>query len=193
MTLSRHLRNTFLAGALAAVPIAATIAIIVQFEQFTRPLIPGKIPFLGIAVAIVLIYLLGLFVRSVVGRWLLNILDRLLLQMPIVKEVYQAWKHVSLTPRGRQSMYSRVGWIEDRGHQILAFTSGEPVPGDADKVCVFVPNAPNPLSGQLRLVPASEIRMTTMTQEEAFKLLLSSGNYLPDNVLPAQPQGQIQT
>jgi uncharacterized membrane protein len=191
MSLPRHLRNTFLAGILAAIPIVATVVIIVQVEQFTRPLIPGQIPLLGILVAIALIYFLGLFVRSVIGKWMLRLLDRLLLQMPIVKEVYQAWKHVSLTPEGRQSMYSRVVLldVEHGAHQVLAFTSGECIPGSTDRCCVFVPNAPNPLSGQLRIVQASSTHPTHLTQEEAFKILLSSGNYLSANVTVVRSDG----
>jgi uncharacterized membrane protein len=150
--LQKHLRNTLLAGIFAAIPVGATIFLIWYVESLTRAplakLLNLDIPFIGIPIAIALIYLLGLVVRSLIGRWLLNLLDRLLSRVPLLKDLYTAWKQISVTPGGSEGMYTKVVLIPGEGDsKQLGFTSGECVPGDPDLICVFVPNTPNPIPG----------------------------------------------
>src|SRR5438067_13494701 len=82
--IQKHLRHTFLAGIFAAIPLGATIFIVWYVEQATRqPLrrVSGiDIPFVGIIVAIALIYVLGLIVSSLIGRLLLRLIDAILLR-----------------------------------------------------------------------------------------------------------------
>jgi uncharacterized membrane protein len=183
--LQKHLRNTFLTGIFAAIPLGVTLFVIVYVERATREplrqLLGWNTPFLGIVLAIALIYLLGLAVNSLVGRYLLKRIDRLLLRIPILKEIYQAWKQISLTPGGKEGMYAKVVLIpsENPGIQMMGFTSGDAVPGDADKWCVFVPGTPNPVVGRLYFVRSENCRVLDLTVEEAFKFLISTGNYLP--------------
>lgn len=186
--IQRHLRNTFLAGIFAAIPLAVTIFIIWYVESVTRePLrqfLGINIPFLGIAVALALIYLLGVGVSSLIGRWFLRTFDKVLLHVPVLKELYRAWKQVALTPGGKEGMYARIVLVpaESEGGYFLAFTSGEPLPGDSAACCVFVPNVPNPVTGRLMFVRRDRCLPLELTTEEAFKILLSSGNYVPAQV-----------
>jgi uncharacterized membrane protein len=183
----KHLRNTFLAGIFAAIPVGATIFLVWYVEDVTRAplqkLFRLNVPFLGIAVAIAVVYLLGLGVTSLVGKWLLRLLDKLLSHVPFLKDLYSAWKQVTVTPGGGEGMYAKVVLVPGEGESLqLAFTSGECVPGDADLCCVFVPNTPNPITGRLMFVRRDCVRATTMTAEEAFKFLISTANYIPAEV-----------
>lgn len=185
----KHLRNTFLAGIFAAIPVGATIFLIWYVETATRAplrkLFNGRfdIPFIGIPITILLIYLLGLAVRSIVGRWALAVIDKLLLRLPLLKDLYQAWKQIAVTPGGSEGMYAKVVLVPLEGEaRVLGFTSGESVPGDNDTVCVFVPNTPNPVMGRLYFVAREKVQTLEMTAEEAFKLLLSTANYIPPEI-----------
>src|SRR4051794_17883561 len=108
--LQTHLRNTFLAGIFAATPIAVTVFVIVYVEGVTRAPIEKlfgiSIPFLGVLVALLLIYALGLLVSSLIGKWLLRGMDRLLLRIPMLRELYRAWKHISVTPGGKEGIFA---------------------------------------------------------------------------------------
>jgi uncharacterized membrane protein len=64
----------------------------------------------------------------------------------------------------------------------MGFTSGEPLPDDPEAICVFVPNAPNPIQGRLLILPREKVIFTTLSSDEAFKYLLSTGNYIPPTV-----------
>jgi uncharacterized membrane protein len=150
-----------------------------------RKLFNGRldIPFIGIPITLILIYLLGLGVTSLVGRWLLRLLDKLLLRLPLLKDLYQAWKQIAVTPGGTEGMYAKVVLVPLEGEaRVLGFTSGESVPGDSETVCVFVPNSPNPVTGRLYFVARQKVQTLNMTAEEAFKFLLSTANYIPPEV-----------
>jgi uncharacterized membrane protein len=181
----KHLRNTFLTGIFAATPLAITIFAIVYVEDATRApiyrLLGINIPFIGVAVAIALIYALGLLVNSLLGRWLISLVDRLLLRVPVLKELYSAWKHISVTPGGKEGIFAKVVLVPLESNRALSlgFSSGGPIDGDPNTCCVFVPAAPNPMNGRLYFVPIADVRFLSLSPEEAFKIILSGGNYVP--------------
>jgi uncharacterized membrane protein len=179
-----HLRNTFLAGAFAAVPIAGTAFVLWYVDAQTR-FISKKffninVPFLGVAMALVAIYLLGLIVTSLLGKLLLRAADAILGRLPVLKPLYQAWKQVALT--SGEGVFAKVVLISaDDAHNasMLGFTSGQPTTPGGDTLCVFVPAAPNPTSGRLYFVQRDCCRILAMSTEEAFKMILSGGSYIP--------------
>ena len=186
--LQKHFRNTFLTGIFAAIPLAVTVIVIMYVEGATRqPLrdyLNLNIPFVGVILAIALIYALGLSVNSLVGKWIINTADRVLLRVPLLKDLYQAWKQVTITPGGKEGMFAKVVLVpvENKGTRALGFTSGEPIPADPSTCCVFVPAMPNPISGRLYFVPIDQCITLAISVEEAFKLLLSGGNYIPAEI-----------
>lgn len=187
--LKKHLRTTLLAGVFAATPVVVTVLFIWYVENATRqPLrsIGWNIPFLGVLLALVLIYLLGLIVSSLIGKWLLSRFDALLSRVPGLSELYQAWKHVSVTPGGREGIFATVVLVPVEGgtSHTLGFTSGEPIENDPATCCVFIPAAPNPMNGRLVFLPITSCLPLSITAEEAFKWILSSGNYVPPEVGP---------
>lgn len=191
MALKKHLRKTLLAGILAAAPLVATVVLIWWVEAATRQplrdLIGWNIPFLGVLVALVLIYLLGLVVSSLIGRWCINRIDALLSRLPLLSELYQAWKHISVTPGGREGIFSRVVLVRTDGGigRTIGFSSGEAIDGAPGTCCVFIPAAPNPMNGRLIFVPLADCTVLETSAEEAFKWILSGGNYVPAEVGPA--------
>ncbi len=181
MSLQTHLRTTFLAGAFAVTPIAVTVVLVVWVERTVREASGINIPFLAVGITIVGIYLLGLIVTSLVGKALLSWCDRLLIRVPIIKTAYTAWKQISVTAGGREGIFSKVVLVPDETGRtwVMGFTEGDPIANDPDHICVFVPASPNPMNGRLYFAKASECRPVDISAEEAFKLLLSGGNYVP--------------
>jgi uncharacterized membrane protein len=141
----------------------------------------------GAVIAIVALYLIGLFVTLSVGKFFLGLIDRLLGRVPLIKPLYESWKQISFTPGGGEGMFARVVLIPDETGQMrtLGFTSGQGIAEGADTICVFVPNAPNPMQGKLYFIERAKALFTTLGSEEAFKLLLSTGNYCPAELATA--------
>ena len=183
----RHLRNTFLTGIFSAIPIVITIVVIWYVEKLTREPLKALLgldtPFLGVAVAIGLIYVLGVLVNSIIGRHLLRWLDALLRKVPILRDVYEAWRHITLTPGGKEGIYARVVLVPGTGDSLsMGFTSGEPIEGNPELCCVFVPGTPNPTAGRLLFVRIDRCVPLGVSAEEVFKFVLSGGNYVPSEV-----------
>lgn len=185
--IQQHLRDTFLAGIFAGVPIVVTVIIINWIDAKTSGLwpFPGEpVPFVGIALAILCLYLIGLIVRSLIGRQLLAFVDSVILRMPVIGAAYKAWKQVSLTPGGKEGMFAKVVLvrIETGKIQTVGFTNGETIPGSKDICAVFIPNSPNPITGRLFFVPRSDLVFLDISTEEGLKLVVSAGNYIPQRV-----------
>jgi uncharacterized membrane protein len=181
----KHLRNTFLAGIFSAVPLAVTVFIIWWAEYHTRPiseyLFHRQIPFVGVGVSLAAIYAAGLLTSSLLGKWVLSIIDSLLLRLPVIKQIYLGWKQIALTPGGTEGVFSKVALIPNETGQtlLLGFTSARPVEGHPDILCVFIPSCTNPVMGRLYLVRRELCQLVNLSTEEAFKIILSTGNYVP--------------
>lgn len=186
--IQKHLRSTFLAGIFSAIPVAVTAFLIWYIDNKTRfiteALIGTAIPFLGIVIALAAIYLCGLVATTLLGKFFLGLIDRGLSRVPIFRQLYLAWKQISLTPGGTEGMFSRVVLISDEGGltKLLGFCSGQPLENDPETVCVFVPAAPNPMNGRLHFVRRERCTFVEMSAEDAFKIILSTGNYIPPAV-----------
>jgi uncharacterized membrane protein len=191
--IQKHLRNTFLAGIFAVIPVAVTVFLVIQVDVWTRGisqyLFGRAIPLVGAVIAIAAVYLAGLFVTISLGKLLLGWFDRVLQRLPLIKPLYTAWKQVSLTPGGGEGMFAKVVLVPDETGQMrtLGFTSGDSVPNDPNTICVFVPNSPNPIQGKLYFVARDKVQFTSLSSDEAFKLLLSTGNYVPDELATTNP------
>jgi uncharacterized membrane protein len=183
--LQTHLRNTFLAGIFAVVPLVVTAFIIYKVNEWTlgisQYLFHREIPFVGVLVAIAAVYLTGLVATISVGKLFIRGVDALLVRVPGLRQFYIAWKQIAITPGGTEGVFSKVVLIldETRVAHMLGFTSGRSIDNDPDTVCVFVPAAPNPISGRLYFVHRSKCVFLDVTTEEAFKVVLSTGNYVP--------------
>ncbi len=186
--LQSHLRNTFLAGVLGFIPLAVTVFIILWIDSHTRVLseaIFGRsIPGVGIVLALALIYATGLVATTLMGKFVLRLIDRLLGHVPILSKIYEAWKHVALTPGGTEGTFSKVALLTDESGQfrVLAFTSGKAIGPAGKQLCLFVPNAPNPTQGRMLLVPVDQCKMLDTSPEDAFKMILSTGNFIPEEL-----------
>jgi uncharacterized membrane protein len=187
--LGTHLRNKLLAGAVTAAPVVVIIFGAIWLEQNTRPLTQlvglPHFPGLGVVIGLVGVYLLGVASTSLVGGVVARWMDYLLRRIPGLNMLYRAWKDTLFLPPGKTGVFHQVVLMPSRdsiGRQI-GFTSGETIPGDPPRCCVFVPSLPNPLSGQLVLIPSEACSPLQVSVEEAFKFLLSTGNYLPPGLV----------
>src|SRR5438067_9915705 len=115
--LQAHLRQTFLAGIFAVVPVAITVFIVywinLKTSFISERLFSHAIPFLGVLLAIAAIYLAGLVATTILGRWVLRLVDSLLSRLPGLRQFYVAWKQIALTPGGTEGVFSRVVIIPD--------------------------------------------------------------------------------
>lgn len=194
------LRRNFITGAFALGPIALTVYGVCYIESLTadvsRWLFGQHVWGVGLIVAACLIYLVGAAINTWLGKWAVGLTDRLMARVPVIGTLYGSWKQIAYTPGGGDGVFARVVLVpvDDSQNRQLGFAAAaESDKPDAD-VTVFLPAVPNPLAGRLVLVPVGRLIELPIGVEEAFKFLLSNGNYVPAGLLghgndPPQPAG----
>jgi uncharacterized membrane protein len=182
-----HLRNKLLAGVLSVIPIVIVVYLAVFLEEHTKVLavpLGVQFPGLGVIIAIVGIYFLGLLVTSFLGQMVLGWVNMLLLKVPGLNLVYRAWKDILVAPPDKTGMFHQAVLIHTGvGQAQLGFTNGEPLPGDPESICVLLPNIPSPFSGRLLVARRDACVFLNLSVEDALKYQLSTGNFLPEGLL----------
>jgi len=179
--LTAHLTRCLVAGFVALLPVGGLILSIVYAEYLIADvgLVDQEFYFPGlglIAVALVL-YLVGLVVSTFVGRWIWSRVDRLLVSLPTLGQLYQTLKQVLGYGDGEDAIFRQVVLIEGDapGTQELGLVTNEVVENGTQKLTVFVPGAPNPAAGRLVLIAAQDVRPIDMPVSDALKTLVALG------------------
>ena len=144
------------------------------------------IPLAGFLLTILFLILLGVFVSNVVGRGLLAWLDSLLLKLPIISTIYHAAKQVidsvQMLSRSENMKFSKVALVPypNISGKLVGFVTGQFTDQKGELLyCVFLPTAPNPITGFVIITKASETELSDMPIEEATKLIISGGLVTP--------------
>jgi uncharacterized membrane protein len=192
-----RLRAYFAAGVLITAPIGITLylawSVITFFDQRVMPFVPPRynpetylpitIPGLGLIVAAVLLTLIGWLTAGIIGRLFVDLSERLLIHMPVIRTVYGAIKQiVETTFAQRTDSFRQVVLVEfpRPGMWAIGFVTANSAPDiqaatGEDVVSVFCPTSPNPTSGYVVFVQRTELKFPAMSVEEALKLIVSSG------------------
>ena len=196
-------RNYFLTGLIVAGPIAITFYLTWWFvtwvDGLVRPFVPIAyrpetylpfgLPGSGLIVAVIALTLLGFLTANLIGRTLVDLGEKLLGRMPVVRAIYRGLKQVFETLfSGSGSSFRRVGLVEfpSPGMWSIVLISQSPsveiannLPGQEEHISVFLPCAPNPTTGFFFYVPKSKIIEVDMSAEDAATLIMSAGVVQP--------------
>jgi uncharacterized membrane protein len=160
------------------------------FQSLPSTYVDIGVSVVSILILLFLLYLVGTVGQLFIGRQLIAIGERVLLRIPLVRTIYSATKQVmqavSLPDR---AAFKSVVLLEfpRPGFMALGFLTGHVQDAQGRRYCkVFIPTAPNPTTGFFEMVPAEEVKETTMTIEEGFKMIISGGIVSPDNLGPFQ-------
>src|SRR4051812_5500199 len=118
MSLKAHFEPKFVAGTPAGLPGAGTPFIPWDVGLQGRGVFPVRYPFLGIVVALAAIYVLGVFVTSLAGRYLLRLIDWVLTHLPWLRDLYRTWKQIAVTPDMNTGVFARVVTIPDESGRL---------------------------------------------------------------------------
>jgi len=144
-------------------------------------------PGIGILLVVMIFLLTGILARYLVGRRLISSGERILARIPLISRIYRAVRQIRDVFMGRGgAVFQKVCLVEYPRPGLLAVafvTSAEQgvVQEVAGKelIAVFVPTTPNPTSGYLVYLPPSDVRYLDIPVEEAMKLVVSGGAYIP--------------
>lgn len=189
-----RMRNKLAAGLLILGPLGLT-AIVLRwifnfFENILGPLlsqyVEWYVPGMGIILTILVVYLIGLLASNFIGRKTLQLFEKIINRLPIVKNVYSTAKGIfeAFSFQGKSS-FKKVVFIQypRKGLWTLAFVTGTTMGEDGEEYhSMFVPSTPNPTTGYVLFIKKYEVIDTKFTVEQGLKLLISGGMILPEKM-----------
>jgi uncharacterized membrane protein len=205
---AHNVRTRLVSGLLVLVPLGVTLFILKFLYEITAGIfvhlvknlfnivpgvapLPGIVPAVSIGIFLAMLYVVGVVTTYVVGRRTLALGEAILVRIPIIRTVYSASKQVvdTLTMRNRGSGFKSVALIEfpRPGLKVLVFVTGKLRIGEEEYCEVFVPTTPNPTSGYLQLVPVRDVCETTLSLDEAMRIVMSGGILSPDRIELSSP------
>ena len=200
----RRLRDTFISGLLAILPVGGLFYILwflyslmnglvgkeTPFGQMVQNALGRWIPGMGIYMTLILIFIIGLIMRNFFGRTLQYYMDRMFASVPGIRKMYSTLKQFSNALLNRNTAaFHRVVMFEypKEGINIIGLVTNEN-PGKLndktkeESILVYAPTAPNPLSGMMLLVPKDKVTEIDIPVEDALSMILSSGSVLPTSL-----------
>lgn len=143
----------------------------------------------GVALAVLIVYCVGLLVGNLIGRTFWRLGENLVLRIPVVRAIYPAAKQITdfvlyekstarsdsrvVACRPHENGVWSIGLVTGPGMKTLEAVSGE------ELVTVFVPSSPTAFSGYVLVVPRSQLVELPMKVEEAMRILVSGGVLTP--------------
>ena len=201
--IGKALKKYLITGVLVWLPIVVTVWVLTYIINASDQLInllPSrwrpeyytgfKIPGLGVIVAVVVLFITGLFAANMLGRKILEGWDSLLGRIPVVKSIYSSVKKVSeslLSDSGRSFKTPVLVPFPQPNIWTIAFVSGS-IPGvvqqslSEEYISVYVPTTPNPTGGYYIMVRKNDIWELDMSVDDALKYVISLGMVMPDEL-----------
>ncbi len=162
----------------------------------------------GLLVAIFIIYVIGRLLGGFIGRGMIKQGERLLLRVPIFKQIYPYVKQVTdffVGDKEDKLAFSNVVAVEypRKGLWSIGLVTGNTmqfVQDAAGTECltVFVPSSPTPFTGYVITVPKRETIDMPISIDDALRFAVSGGVIVPPNqqiavqgAQPALPEDEV--
>jgi len=208
----QQMSRTFIAGLLAALPLALTVAVLFWLVEFIQRFLgPGSafgrmlrsiglkfaasevIAYLiGIVITLAFIYFLGVFVQAgMKNRWT-SLVDSVMDRVPLVRSIYNALKKLMQMLEHKdeselKSMKSVMCHFGGKGGTaaLALMPSPERIRlGDKDYYGVLIPTAPVPFGGAILYVPVDWVEPLDVPFDGLFNIYMSMGATSADYLRP---------
>ncbi|GMQ90129.1 MAG: DUF502 domain-containing protein [Gammaproteobacteria bacterium] len=196
-----HFRRYLIAGLLVWVPVGITwfvIKFMIDLMDQTLLLLPPdfrpenllgfRVPGVGVLLTIVILLVTGVVAANLIGRKLVQLGERLLARIPLVRSIYsgvkqvmetmfsdsgKSFRSVVLIEYPRKEIWTLAFLTGDRGTSEVENKTGKPLSH------VFVPTTPNPTSGFFLMVPTDDVVVLDLSVDEGLKMIISAGVVVP--------------
>lgn len=180
-----YLIFSFLFGELAkaGLPLVHLFAAIFPFDMFDSPWWQS---FLAIVMTLALLYVVGRVTSLVVGRQAFVLFESILERLPFVAKVYTSVRQLLDSMMAKKGTSQRVVLIDfpipgQKSIGFLTRTMSDAATGQA-LAAVLVPNAINPTSAFLQILPMERVTETDLTMEQAMSMVMTGGAVGPETI-----------
>jgi uncharacterized membrane protein len=187
----RRLRRYFLTGLVAILPLGLVAFILWRvffgldrlLGQFFDVLLGFRVPGAGFVALILLILGIGAVAHNFVGRRLIRVVEDFVIHIPFVRWIYRTTKEFSSAILEEKSTsFRKVVFVEFpfRGVYSIGFQTADSA-SDVSKltgkrlISVFIPTAPNPMTGFVILYPEEDVISLPMSVDDGLRFVISAG------------------
>jgi uncharacterized membrane protein len=161
--------------------------------------IDGALSIAGFLGALIVVFIVGALLASVVGRTLWRMVEKFIMNTPFLRQVYPYVKQVTdffFTQQQQKTMFLRVVAVEypRKGVWSMGLVTGSALKKVAEQkkkefVTLLIPTSPTPFTGFVIMVPKEQTIDLDMTVEEAIRFSISAGVITPQRQQEALPPG----
>lgn len=189
------MKRYFITGLLIWVPLGITLWVldlligtmdqsltVLPAEWQPEAWIGVRIPGLGVILTLLVIVLTGVFAANFFGQKIIDVWERLLIRIPVVKTIYGSVKQVSDTLlSGKGHAFRKVLLVRYPHPQAWSLAFQTNVPDEVarvlpdEHVAVFIPTTPSPVNGFYFYVKKSEVIELNVSVDRALKYIVSMG------------------
>ena len=193
----KQITRTFFTGLAVTLPVVATLYLLYWAVLATESTLDGLLRFVlprdayfpgqGLALGVVLVFLVGLLMRTWVARKLFAWTEKLLYRLPLVKTVYGALRDFTdflsrpKTQGAQQVVLVRLG---ETALRVIGFITRDdlaglpPGMGEPGMIMVYMPMSYQ-VGGYTALVPRASVQPVDMSFEEAMRFALTAWLSMP--------------
>lgn len=204
----RSLQSNILAGIIIIGPLFATYLIfsfvLGALAQAGRPMVrlfatffpqgwlaqPWVQSLVAVLLTLVLLYIVGRVTSLVVGRQVFNLFEAVLERLPFVAKVYTSVRQLVETMMAKKETSQRVVLVDFPipGQKSVGFLTRTLTDAETGKLlaAVLLPNAINPTSAFLQILPMDRVTETSLTMEQAMSMLMTGGAAGPESIQYSQ-------
>lgn len=175
----------FLLGTLAkaGMPAIKLMAAVFPDEWPSEPWLQS---FLAIVLTLMVLYVLGLLTARVVGRQAFNLFEATLERLPVVAKIYTSVRQLldSMTAKKESSQRVVLVNFPVEGQKSIGFLTRTMTDATTGELlaAVLLPNAINPTSAFLQILPIDRVTETELNMEQAMSMLMTGGAVGPDTI-----------
>jgi uncharacterized membrane protein len=176
---------SFVLGSLAkaGLPLVQLLAAIFPEDWLAHPVMQSV---LAVLLTLVVLYVLGRVTSLVIGRQAFGLFESLLERLPFVAKVYSSVRQLIDSMLAKKDTNQRVVLVDFpiAGQKSIGFLTRTLLDSNTGEelAAVLLPNAINPTSAFLQLLPLSRVTLTDLTMEQAMSMLMTGGAVAPDRI-----------
>jgi uncharacterized membrane protein len=185
-----YLIFSFLLGTLAkaGMPVIKLFAVIFPEEWLGQPWLQSV---LAIVLTLVMLYVVGRVTSLVVGRQAFALFESTLDRLPVVAKIYSSVRQLIDSMMAKKESSQRVVLVDfpivgQKSIGFLTRTMTDSATGE-ELAAVLLPNAINPTSAFLQILPLERVTETDLTMEQAMSMIMTGGAVGPDTIRFSQP------
>lgn len=140
--------------------------------------LPFYFPGLGILLAALSVYAIGLAVTTFIGNWIWSKIDQLLKKLPALGRLYNTLKQILGYGDGKDALFHEtvlVSLNHNSSRELGLVTNRVKDESGQEKWIVFVPGVPNPTTGRMLLISPEDVTRINLPVSDTIKSIVAMG------------------